>query len=63
LCGKECNLLDHEGVNFARGCVTVSDPREAILDDIFGHDHASLTILNYPEDISTIMIIWKWPLI
>jgi len=43
--------------------VTVSDPREAILDDIFGHDHASLTILNYPEDISTIMIIWKWPLI
>ncbi len=61
-CGKECNLLDPEGVNFARDCVTTFDPREVILDNILGHDHANLTILYYPEDISSIMIIWKWSL-
>jgi hypothetical protein len=39
-----------------------SDPREAILDDILGHDHVNLTILYYLGNILAIMTIWKWPL-
>jgi hypothetical protein len=34
-----------------KGRVMVSDPREAIMDDILGHDHVSLTILYYLGDI------------
>jgi hypothetical protein len=40
--------------------VTTSNPREAILNDIFGCDHFGLTILYCPRDISAIMTIWKW---
>jgi hypothetical protein len=46
--GKECNLLDLEGVNLVNGRVTTFDPREVILDDILGHDHANFTILYCP---------------
>jgi hypothetical protein len=51
-----------EGVFFAKGLVMASDPRETILDDIFGHDHVDLTIFYYLGNIFTIMTIWKWPL-
>jgi hypothetical protein len=37
----------------------VSNPREAILDNILKDDHVGLTIFYYPRDILTIMIIWK----
>ncbi len=47
----------------AKGCVTTSDPKEEILDDILDHDHVGLTIYYCPGNISTIMIIWKWPLV
>jgi hypothetical protein len=40
----------------------VFDPREAILDNILGHDHVDLTIFYYLKNISTVMTIWKWPL-
>jgi len=40
--------------------VTVVDTKEAILDDILGHDHVGLTILYCPKSISEVMIIWKW---
>jgi hypothetical protein len=36
------------------------DPREVILDDIFGHDYVNLTILYCLGDILVVMIIWKW---
>jgi hypothetical protein len=35
-----------------------SDLREAIMDDIFGHDHVNLTILYCFRDNSVIMPIW-----
>jgi hypothetical protein len=41
----------------------VSDMKEAILDDILGHDNVNLTIFYYPRDISMVMIIWKWSLV
>jgi hypothetical protein len=37
--------------------------KEAILDDILGHDHVSLTILYCLGDISMVMTIWKCLLI
>jgi hypothetical protein len=40
-----------------------SDPREAILDNILGHDHVGLTILYCPRNISPVMTIWKWILV
>jgi len=61
--GKEYDLLDDEGVFLMKGCVTVSDPRESILDDILGHDHDGLTIFYLHGDILAIMTIWKWSLI
>jgi hypothetical protein len=38
------------------------DAREAIMDDILGHDHVRLTIFYCPRDISVVMAIWKWML-
>jgi hypothetical protein len=38
-CRRECDLLNLKGVFLAKGCVTIFDLREAILDDILGHDH------------------------
>jgi hypothetical protein len=61
-CERKCNLLHLEGVFCAKGRVMASDPREAILDDNFGHDHVDLTIFYYIGNILTIMTIWKWPL-
>jgi hypothetical protein len=46
-CKKECNFLDLEGVFFTKGCVATFNLREAILDDILGHDHVGLTIFYY----------------
>jgi hypothetical protein len=42
-----------------KGCVTIFDPREAIFDNILGHDHVDLTVLYCLRDISIVMIIWK----
>ncbi len=50
-CGRECNLLNLEGVFLVKGHVTVFNLREAILDNIFGHDHVDLTILYCPKNI------------
>jgi hypothetical protein len=55
--GWECNLLDIEGVLLVKGHVTVSISREAILDNILGHDHVNLTIFCCPRDISMVMTI------
>jgi hypothetical protein len=61
--GRECNLLDLEGVFLAKVRVMIFNLGEEILDDFLGHDHVNLTILSYLGDISTIMTIEKWPLI
>jgi hypothetical protein len=60
--GNECNFLDLEGVFFMKGCVTTSNLKEAILDNILGHDHVGLTIFYCLGGISAIMINWKWSL-
>ncbi len=61
--GKECELLNLEGIFLAKGHVMASNTREAILEDIFGQNHVDLTIFYYLRNISTITIIWKWPLV
>jgi hypothetical protein len=43
--GKECDLQDPEGVFLTKGCVTIFDSKEAILDSILKDDHVGLTIL------------------
>ncbi len=60
--GKECDLLDLEGVFLVKGHVTASNPRKAIMDDILGQDHVDLTIYYYTRNISMVMTIWKWSL-
>ncbi len=40
----------------------VFDLKEAILDNILGHDHVDLTIFYCLRDILIILTIWKWPL-
>jgi hypothetical protein len=39
--GKECKLLDLEGVFLMKGYVTTSNLKEAIMDDILGEDHVN----------------------
>jgi len=46
-----------------RGRVTPFDPREAIMDDILGHDYVGLTIFYCHGDKSMVMSISKWLLI
>jgi hypothetical protein len=41
----------------------MSNQKEAIMDDILGDNHVSLTIFYCPRNISIVMTIWKWPLI
>ncbi len=50
---NECDLLNPKGVFPTRGCVMTSDLKEAILDDILGHDHVNLSILYCLGNIST----------
>ncbi len=45
--GKECNLLNLEGVFFTRGHVMVFDPSEAILDDILGDDYIGFIVMTF----------------
>jgi hypothetical protein len=60
--GNEYKLLDPKGIFLVKSCVMAYNLNDAILDDILGHDHVSLTIIYSPRNISMIMIIWKWPL-
>jgi hypothetical protein len=61
---KGCDFLDLESVFLVRGCVTIIfDPKESILGNILQDDHIGLTIIYYPKNISTLMIIWKWLLV
>ncbi len=60
---KECDFLEPKGVFRTRGHVMGSNPREAILDNIFKDDHVGLTILYCLGDISMVMIIWKYSLV
>jgi hypothetical protein len=46
----------------AREQLIASNPKEVALDDDLGEDHVGLLNLYCPNDISTIMRIWKWPL-
>ncbi len=45
-----------------KGHVMVFDMKEAILDNILGHDHVGLTILYCLRDILAVLTIWKWSL-
>ncbi len=59
----ECDLVDHGGVFIAKGRVVACDPQEAILDDWLGEDHVWFCILYCIMTMSTMMTIWKSPLI
>ncbi len=45
-----------------KGHVMVFDMKEAILDNILGHDHVDLTILYCLRNILAVLTIWKWSL-
>lgn len=57
--GTECGVADAELFFVAREQVIASDPKEVALDDDLGEDHVGLFNLYCPNDISTIMSIWK----
>jgi hypothetical protein len=56
----ECGLVDDGGIFIAKGRMVACAPQEAIFGDWFGENH--VCILFYPATVSTMMIIWKWPL-
>jgi hypothetical protein len=45
------------------GHVIACDPREAILDNQLSEDHVGVSILYYLNNISIVMMIWKWLLV
>jgi hypothetical protein len=63
--GEEHNvklLMSIKGAFVAKGWIIACDPKEALFNDDLGEDHVGILILYYPNDISTIMSIWGWPL-
>jgi hypothetical protein len=60
--GSECELVDDVGVFIVTKHVIACDPNEVVLDNQLGEDHVGLSILYCSNNVSTIMIIWKWPL-
>ncbi len=57
--GTKCGVANVEFFFVAREQVIASDPKEVVLDDDLGEDHVGLLNLCCPNDISTIMSIWK----
>jgi len=55
--GVECELVDDVGLFVTSGHVIACDLREAILDNQFGEDHVSVSILYCPNNISAVMTI------
>jgi len=53
--GRECDILDLGGVFFMKGHVTIFDMKEAILDNILGHDHVDLTIFYCLKNILVVL--------
>jgi hypothetical protein len=45
------------------GRVIACDLREAILDNQLSEDHVGVSILYYLNNISIVMMIWKWLLV
>jgi len=45
------------------GHVIACDPREAVLDNQLNEDHVGMSILYYLNNISIVMMIWKWLLV
>lgn len=45
------------------GRVIACDSREAILDNQLSEDHVGVSILYYLNNISIVMMIWKWLLV
>jgi hypothetical protein len=45
------------------GRVIACDPREVVLDNQLSEDHVGMSILYYLNNISVVMMIWKWPLV
>jgi hypothetical protein len=59
--GTKCGVVDVEIFFVVKKQVIASNPKEVALDDDLGEDHVGLFNLYCPNDISTIMNIWKWP--
>ncbi len=60
--GVECELMDDVGLFIVNGHVIACDPKEAVFDNQLGEDHVGVNILYCPNNISMIMISWKWSL-
>ncbi len=61
-CGRKCELVNHVREMIVERKIIVFDSRERILDNDLGEINVGFTILNYPNDRSQIMSIWKRPL-
>lgn len=59
----KCDLVDDVKMFIRSGRVIACDPREAILDNQLSEDHVGMSILYYLNNISVVMMIWKWPLV
>jgi hypothetical protein len=60
--GAECDLVNDVKVFIVSECVITCDPRKVVFDDQFGEDHVGLNILYCLNNVSVVMIIWKWSL-
>ncbi len=61
--GRKCGLVNHVGEMIAEGRIIVCDLRKLVLDNNLGETNVGVTMLNYPNDRSQIMLIWRWPLL
>jgi hypothetical protein len=64
-CGRkyEYEMVNHVGKMIIEGRIVACDLKELVLDDDLGEINVGVTILNYPNDRSQIMSIWRWPLL
>ncbi len=54
--------MDDVGLFIASSHVIAYDAREVIFDNQLGEDHVKVSILYHLNNISVVMIIWKWSL-
>jgi hypothetical protein len=52
--------VDDVGLFIVSGCVIACDLKEVVLDNQLGEDHVRMSILYCLNNVSAIMIIWKW---
>ncbi len=60
---RKYELMNHVGKMIIERKIVACDLKELVLDDDLGEINVGVIILNYPNNRSQIMSIWRWPLL